>query len=268
MKNLIFGTGASAYKEYEGLKDVCRTAVINGIFKFDTAPSYRTEEFVSKALAEIIVELNLYREDFFFQTKIDPIQMYEGDVFNYFKRKLQKLNLDYVDSLLIHWPLKKYFDKTWDDISRLKELGLVRKMGICNLRITHLDCLYSKGIIPEILQIERHPLNTFEKELVFCRTHNIELQDYSPLCKMNPLLKSSKKLNDIASHHNKNIGQIILRWHIDTGATPVFTSKNVERINQYSEIDNFCLTKDEINEISSLNINHKLYLESLVCPGF
>ena len=236
--------------------------------KFDTAPSYRTEEIISSALLEIGKELGLHRENWYIQTKIDPIQMYEGRVVEYFKDKLLSMKLEYVDCLLIHWPLKKYLQKTWDEIQELKAEGLTRKIGICNLRITHLVNLWENGIKPEILQIERHPLNIFQKENVFCQEHDIELQDYSPLCKMHPLLKNSATLDDIAAKYGKNIGQIILRWHIDTDATPIFTTKNTKRLQEYSDIDNFVLEQSDIDKISSLNINHKLYLESLVCPGF
>ena len=268
MDNLIFGSGISSFKEYEDLKNTCRNAMNHGIHKFDTAPSYKTEEIVSTALIEIQKELGLHRDNWYIQTKIDPIQMYEGGVVEYFKGKLSKMKLDYVDCLLIHWPLKKYLEKTWDEMHRLKDCGLTRKIGICNLRISHLESLRDKGIRPEVLQIERHPLNTFQKENDFCQGNGIEVQDYSPLCKMHPLLKNSVLLDDIAKKYNKNVGQIILRWHIDTGTIPIFTTKNTKRLEEYSDIDNFILENGDIEKISSLNINHKLYLESLVCPGF
>ena len=123
-------------------------------------------------------------------------------------------------------------------------------------------------IIPEILQIERHPLNTFDKEVKWCHANGVWLQDYSPLCKMHPRIQEDEKLNSIARNHNKELGQIILRWHLDTGATPIFTSKSPERIKLYSQLFDFCLSKDEIDTISRTNCNHKLYLESLICPGF
>ena len=202
------------------------------------------------------------------QTKIDPIQMYNGNVEEYFKEKLARMNLDYIDSLLIHWPVHKYFTSTWESLLHLKEQGFTRKIGICNLRLEHLEKLRSVGILPEILQIERHPLNTFEAEVKYCNEHSILLQDYSPLCKMHPKLKENVKLVEIARKYNCDIGQIVLRWHIDTGAIPVFTSTKLERIVLYSRIDDISLTSKEIETISSLNCNHKLYLESLICPGF
>lgn len=267
-KPLIFGSGVSSFKDEAGLNQVCECALENDIMRFDTAPSYKTEEVLSSCLLALAKKHGLQREQLSIQTKIDPIQMYHGNVENYFQKKLIRMKLDYIDVLLIHWPVQKYFMKTWEEMNRLKDAGLAKRIGICNLRITHLEELKGKGIVPEVLQIERHPLNTFEEENKFCIRHNIELQDYSPLCKMHPKLKDSLILKQLSEKHGKSIGNIILRWHIDTSATPIFTSKNPNRIVDYSSVDTFSLSSDDIESINSLNVNHKLYLESLICPGF
>ena len=267
-KHLIFGSGLSSYKDYDGLYRVCQVAMQCGITEFDTAPSYQTEALVSKVVSQSAEELGLSRQDYAIQTKIDPIHMYNGNVEEYFKGKLQEMKLDYIDSLLIHWPVEKYLFKTWDSLLRMKEEGLVLHIGICNLRARHLIRYKELGLIPEILQIERHPLNIFQAETEWCQANGVLLQSYSPLCKMHPSIKENVSLNHIAQRYGKDLGQIILRWHIDTGAIPVFTSKNVDRIRQYANISDFNLSQEDIASISALNCNHKIYLESLVCPGF
>lgn len=267
-KPLIFGSGASSFKGEEDLMKVLEAAVSHGIMCFDTAPSYGTEKVLSRCLSKIANMKGIGREQLKIQTKIDPIQMYQGDVVNYFIHKLRVMGLEYVDVLLMHWPVYKYFKETWEAMNQLKGMGLAKRLGICNLRAAHLRELQSINILPEILQIERHPLNTFEEERLFCVKYNIDLQDYSPLCKMHPLLKNNQKLQKMAERYGKSIGNLILRWHIDTFATPIFTSKNVGRIAEYSSVDEFCLQEEDVAIINALNINHKLYLESLVCPGF
>lgn len=266
--NLIFGSGVSSCKDYNGLLDICRTALSNQIVHFDTAPSYRTEAVLSRAVRDSAKELGMSRADYANQTKIDPIQMYNGNIEGYFKSKLKEMQLDYVEVLLIHWPVFNYLMDALEDVNKLKEQGLVKHTGICNLRISHLEELKELGIIPEVLQIERHPLNTFEREVKFCKDNGITLQDYSPLCKMHPRIKNNAVVQQIAEKYGCNVGQVILKWHIDTGAIPVFTSTKPSRIVEYAKLGNFNLTDDEICKISSLNCNHKLYLESLICPGF
>ena len=267
-KEIIFGSGLSSYKEIYGLCKVCKVALENGISSFDTAPSYRTEALLSKAIRTCASELGLKRENYSIQTKIDPIQMYNGNIEEYFKGKLKEMQLEYVDSLLIHWPVQRYLYDAWNSLVKLKKDGLVKYIGICNLRIRHLENLSDDGIIPEILQIERHPLNTFREEAEWCVRNSVVLQDYSPLCKMHPLIKNNECVTSIAKKYGKDIGQVILRWHIDTGAVPVFTSKNPNRVKLYSELWDFELSKEDIEAIYSINLNHKIYLESLLCPGF
>lgn len=267
-QRIIFGSGLSSYKDYEGLYKVCKKALENGIRRFDTAPSYRTESVISKAVKQSANELGLCRPDYQIQTKIDPIHMYNGNIRDYFLGKLSEMGLEYIDTLLIHWPLEKYMERTWNSIVALKEEGVAKKIGICNLRLRHLVDYKDKGINPEVLQIERHPLNTFNDEVQWCVNNNVELQDYSPLCKMHPVIRNNADLQRIAEKYGKDIGQIVLRWHIDTNATPIFTSKNLDRIAQYSKIEDFKLVQEEIDAIAKMNCNHKLYLESLVCPGF
>lgn len=268
MKRMIFGSGLSACKDFEGLYKVCKVALSCGIMSFDTAPSYRTESLISSAVSKSAVELGLSRDDYQIQTKIDPIQMYNGNVEMYFLGKLKEMQLDYVDSLLIHWPVEKYLVKTWESCLSLKKDGYVKHIGICNLRLRHLNKYKEIGIIPEILQIERHPLNTFEDEVQYCKENGIQLQDYSPLCKMHPKIKENEELKALVQKYQRDLGEIILRWHIDTGAIPVFTSTKPQRIEQYSHVEDFTLSQDDIKVISEMNCNHKLYLESLLCPGF
>lgn len=267
-KKIIFGSGLSSHKDLKGLCQVCEVALEYGIKDYDTAPSYRTEALLSKALSACAKKLGLNRSDYSIQTKIDPIHMYNGKVEEYFENKLKEMQLEYIDALLIHWPLDKYLHDTWTSLVKLKEKGLTRRIGICNLRIRHLEKLASEGITPEIVQIERHPLNTFRNEAEWCVKNDVILQDYSPLCKMHPAIRDNSCIKAIAEKYGKNTGQIILRWHIDTGAIPVFTSKSTERIKQYSELFDFKLSQGDIEAIYDINCNHKLYLESLICPEF
>lgn len=267
-KPIIFGTGLSSCKDYQGLLSCCTTAVENGIRWFDTAPSYRTEETLGSVINEILKTKIVNREELLIQTKIDPIQMYESKVEHHVEETLRSFKIDYFDVLLIHWPVYKYVLQTWKVLESLKKRGLTRKIGICNLRISHLNELKGIGVIPDVLQIERHPLNTFTDECQFCVDNKILLQDYSPLCKMHPLLSKNEKLQKIADNHSCGIGEIILCWHIQTGAIPIFTSTKTSRIVTYSKLDNIQLTDSEIATITNMNINFKLYLESLICPGY
>lgn len=267
---MIFGSGLSSNKDYEGFLSVARVAIENGCRSFDTAPSYKTEVILGQVIKVCAIEYNLDRADFFVQTKIDAWQMQEanGEVEKYVFSALKKMNLDYLDSILIHWPIPEYLNKTWQSFQNLKNKGVVKNIGICNLRMRHLLNLFSSGILPDCIQIERHPLMTFDKEVQFCKENGVSIQAYSPLCKMHQRLKESTVLKRLSENYGKSVGQIILRWHLDTGVCPVFTSSKPNRVAEYLNIFDFSLTFEDITSITRMNENYKLCLESIACPGF
>ncbi len=266
---LIFGTGVSSSKDYDGLKQVIRAAVESRILAFDTAPSYGTEEVLGRILKELSDEMVIDRESLFIQTKIDAWQMQEsdGNISKYVESAMKKLGVDYIDSLLIHWPVPEYFNTTWESFVKLRRAGAVRKIGVCNVRLRHLKQFAAFDYVPDIIQIERNPLRTCGKEIDFCLEHGIEVQAYSPLCKMDERLRDSGILKKVSQKNGKSLGQTVLRWHIDTGVTPVFTSTKPQRVGEYAGIFDFKLSDEDICKISSLNIDYKMYLESMLCPG-
>lgn len=270
MKEIILGTGVSSSKDYEGLLNVVREAIKNGIYSFDTAPSYRTDNLLGEVISQVLIENNLSRSDLFIQTKIDAWQMQEmqGEIAPYVYQALKEMKLDYFDSLLIHWPLPEFLETTWQSFVQLYKEGVVKKIGICNVRLRQLKQFLSWNFVPQVIQIERNPLRVCEQEINFCKEHGIEVQAYSPLCKMDSRIRDNKMLADLSAKYHKNIGQIVLRWHIQSGVTPVFTSTKPKRVNEYANIDDFSLTEDECKKIASLNENYKMYLESWSCPGF
>lgn len=268
--NIMFGTGASSAKTYEELFPLIRTVIECGIFAFDTAPSYKTEAVLGACLNRCMAELDVNREDLFIQTKIDAWQMAEGgrSVQSHIEYVIKEMEINYLDALCIHWPVPEYMEQTWDAFIKAKESGLVRYIGICNLRMRQLEKLPIRDIMPDFIQIERHPLRTCKREVEYCHEKNIAIQAYSPLCKMHKDIAESSSIHRLADKYGKNIGQIVLKWHMDSGVVPIFTSRKTQRIQEYASMSDFSLTKNEMESIESLNQDYKMYLESLACPGY
>lgn len=265
---LMFGTGASSEKSEKRLLAVIRSAVSNGIRGFDTAPSYHTEKALGKCIRHSMEEFCMDRSEFFIQTKVDAWQMAEGKIKEHILNAVKKMEIGYFDAILVHWPVPEYMEQTWADITAMKWEGVVRYTGICNLRMRQLEKLHDLGAMPQIIQLERNPLRTCDREIRFCLERGISVQAYSPLCKMHRDIADNNMLKDIADKYHKSIGQIVMRWQLDTGAIPIFTSKKVFRIKEYAELDDFILDEAEIKKINSMNKNYKMYLESCTCPGF
>lgn len=194
-----------------------------------------------------------------------------GNIEKFVIESLRKLKMEYIDLLLIHWPFEKYLRNTWQTMENLYEQGIVKYIGICNVneRIMNKfikDNMFRK-YFPQVVQNEISPLRTCDKEIGYYKDMNLIIQAYSPLCRMNDQIRNSETLGLLAKKYNKNIGQVILRWHIDKGIIPIFTSTKPERIQSNLDIFNFTLSKEDIELINSMNKNYKIFLESYGCPG-
>lgn len=266
--SIIIGTfGNTCFTE---LYNVVEAGISHGISAFDTAPSYGTEGMLGKVLRHCIDTYHLNRSQLFVSDKIDAWQMqkYNGKIDSLVKKTIIDMGIQYLDILFIHWPIEEYLPQTWENMKLLKENGLVKEIGICNVRRRHLEKWKLVGISPKNVQIERHPLRTCQEDVAYCKDNGIKVYSYSPLCRMHQSLRRSEILQSLSAKYNKSIGQIILRWHLDSGTIPVFMSKNPLRIKENVDILGFSLTQEEISVINTLNCNYKIYLESWGCPGF
>lgn len=261
--------GTFQHRDFKALKKIVAAAAGRGITAFDTAPSYQNEALLGRVVAEVARDFGLDRKAIFLSTKIDGWQMQEtdGNVEVHIRDAVDKLAVEYLDLLLIHWPFSRYLSRTWKTLIEAKESGLIRAIGLCNVNPAHVEyVIRSSSVAPDVIQNERHPLRTDAEVLEICEKFGIRYQAYSPLCRMHRKLLASPVLADIARRHSKSIGQVILRWHLDTGSIPIFMSSKPERISEYSHVTSFRLDEQEIARIGSLNENYKIFIESWGCP--
>jgi len=265
---IVLGTFQNNH--FHDLLSVVNAAFSHGCTSFDTAPSYGTEVDLGKALEMCMIDYQKKREDVFVSDKVDAWQMIlgKGDVKKYVLGALEKMRLNYFDIVWVHWPISEFIEPTWNCLQKLQDEGIVKNIGICNVRERHLLEMSQNDILPKFIQIERHPLRICQTEMDYCHAHGINVYSYSPICRMHPDLKNSQILQRIAEKYHKNIGQVILRWHLDTDAVPIFMSKNSKRVADNLKIFDFQLLEEEIREISTLDRNYKIFLESWGCPGF
>lgn len=263
--------GTFGFKTLSSIIEVVRTAVEADCKGFDTSPSYKTAGMLGRAIKECANTYGMSGDEFFIVDKIDAWQMHagRGNVLSYIYNSLVELQVSVLDLLLIHWPIPEYFEATWESLLRAKEMGLVREVGICNTRVRHLEKLSNSGLpLPKVVQIERHPLRVDAHSMEYNRKNNIVTQAYSPICQMHPLLAKSNILKELSTRHKKTIAQIIIRWHVQTNSNPVIMSTKPSRIVENLSIFDFKLDAVEVDEISNLDQDYKLFLESWACPGF
>ncbi len=127
--------GSSQVPSQVVMDNMIFSAVENGCRGFDTSPSNGTENMLGKSLDVCKEKYGLSREDYFISDKIDGIQIYKskGKIEEYVLQSIEKLKSEYLDLVLIHWPFTKYFDTTWNSLVELKDKGVIRNIGLCNV---------------------------------------------------------------------------------------------------------------------------------------
>lgn len=228
------------------------TAYQAGYRLFDTAQLYQNEAEVGQALADLRVP----REELFVTTKVaEENQGYQRTIASV-KDSLHKLQLDYVNLLMIHWPIERAFFDSWQALIDLKKAGLTKSIGVSNFQMIHLQYLATQASeLPVVNQIERHPHLNQAPLVKFDREHGIVTQAWSPLGRgtilANPVLKQ------IGDHHHKSPAQVVLRWHLQSGVAFIPKSVHQARIEQNMDIYDFELTADEMAKIDALNDFHR-----------
>ncbi|WP_182417628.1 aldo/keto reductase [Bartonella sp. HY038] len=225
-------------------------AINTGYRHIDTAKIYHNEEGVGRGIGNSGVN----RGDVFIATKIwNDAQGYDATL-RAFDESLQRLNMDYIDLYLIHWPMpsKDLFVDTWKALIQLKKEKRVKSIGVCNFRISDLERLIQDtGVVPSVNQIELHPEFQQNDLRIFHEKNNIVTEAWAPLARGS--LLDNPILIDIAKNHNRTVAQVILRWHIEIGNVIIPKSISPQRMAENFNIFDFSLTKGDHERIVSLD---------------
>ncbi len=236
---------------------------------FDTGRDYANESLLGTIFKKMINENVCKREDLFITTKVGNGQQRLKDMEGEIDQSLKSLRLDYLDLWMLHWPLPDYWLENWEKLIQIYKKGKVRAIGIANMRERHIDALKRAGLeMPHVIQIEYHPFRTVSAFRQMCADNNILLEAYSANCLMLPFVRENKTLDRIAQLHDKSIAQIIMRWHIQQGVVPIFSSFNRSHIKENIDVFDFDLSQEEMDSIFALDIDYKFHPESLNCPGY
>lgn len=251
MPSIGLGTWQVKDKQ-EGINAV-KSAIKAGYKAIDTAVVYQNEEAVGEGLKQS----GINRDELFVTTKVyNDMQGYE-ETHQSFKESLERLNLDYVDLYLIHWPITEKYHETWRAMEEIYESGKAKAIGISNFHPQHIeDLMTTAKIKPMINQIERHP-NLNQNELIaYCKERDIAITAYSPLG--HGQLLEHPVIKHIGEAHNKSVAQVILRWDVQNGITAVPKSVNADRIAANITIFDFELTEEEMKQIDSLHTDERV----------
>ena len=224
-----------------------------GYRSIDTASAYGNETDVGKAISESGVK----REEIFLTTKVNNGEQRSKRTLNAFNESLDRLNQDYVDLYLIHWPVKEHYNETWKVLEKIYESGRAKSIGVSNFLVHQLkDLLSHTGIIPAVNQIEFHPYLIQPDLMKFCNDKGIRLEAWSPL--MQGRILEIPLIKQLAEKYGKNPVQIVLRWDLQHEVITIPKSVHKDRIISNADIFDFEISDEDMKLIDKLDQNTRI----------
>lgn len=225
-------------------------AVQLGYRLIDTAAKYGNEAGVGEGIAASGVD----RAELFVTTKLDGPYQGGGRAVAGLDDSLARLGLEYVDLLMMHWPLpaRDLYVDTWRTFGSLLASGKTRAIGVSNFKPAHLDRLISEtGVAPAVNQIELNPTLPRTLTRAYHAAHGILTQSWSPLGRGDAL--TDPIITAIAERLDRSPAQVILRWHVQSGLSAVPKSATPARLAENLDVFDFELTDADLAEIAHLD---------------
>jgi 2,5-diketo-D-gluconate reductase A len=223
-----------------------------GYRHIDTAQMYGNERGVGQGIAAS----GIPREQLYVTSKLGNGNHRPDDVRRSFDETLQKLDLDYLDLFLVHWPLPTLYEgdyvSTWKAMTDLLADGRVRSVGVSNFQPAHLEKIITEtGVRPVVNQIEVHPGFNNDAARAASVRHGIAVEAWSPLGQGKVL--DDAVLGGLAARKGKTTAQVILRWHIQHGHIVFPKSMHRERMQENLDLFDFDLSPAEVASIDALD---------------
>jgi diketogulonate reductase-like aldo/keto reductase len=230
-------------------------AIRTGYRLLDTAASYGNEEALGKGVARAIADGLVTRDELFITTKVwVQDAKNEETAYQAVKTSLAKLNMPYVDLVLLHQAMGDYF-AAYRGITRAYREGLTRAVGVSNFFPAILvNFCENVEVIPAVNQVELHPFFPQEDALRTMKEYGISPQAWGPLAEGKHGIFTDSELTEIGKRYGKSAAQVVLRWNTQRGVSILPKSTHVERMEQNLDIWDFSLTEEEMGQIGAKDL--------------
>ena len=257
----LLGLGVWDAKSGKETYDAVIHALGKGYRHIDTAEMYGNEKDVGNA----VIDSGIAREEIFITTKLWDSGLGYDHALNAFDASLKKLNLEYIDLYLIHWPGKGSRQEIWSALERIKKEGRSLSIGVSNFAPKHLnEILINADFTPTVNQIEMSPFLHQQEISSFCKKENIHLTGYCPLARGTRF--NNPELCRVAEETNKTAAQVMIRWAIQNGHTVIPKSVRPKRIEENADVFDFELREDQIKILDGLEEGLRFCPDPLVLP--
>jgi len=246
----VLGLGTYPLTDAEAERVVAEALAV-GYRLVDTAENYRNEAGVGRGLRASGLE----RGEVFVTTKFNAKWHGEELVARAFERSAERLGLDYVDLLLVHWPnpAQDRYVSAWRGLIALREQGLVRAIGVSNFKPAHLQRLLDEtGVAPDVNQVQLNPLVSRAELREFDARHGIVTQAWSPIGKGGELLEAPV-ITEVAGRLGRTPAQVVLRWHVQLGNVAIPKTGDPARLRENLDVFGFELTEADMRAIATLD---------------
>ncbi|HHO1728619.1 TPA: aldo/keto reductase [Staphylococcus aureus] len=232
----------------EQTAEAVKEAIKAGYRHIDTAQSYLNETEVGQGIEASGID----RSELFITTKVWIENVNYEDTIKSIERSLQRLNLDYLDLVLIHQPYNDVYG-SWRALEELKENGKIKAIGVSNFGVDRIvDLGIYNQIQPQVNQIEINPFHQQEEQVAALQQENVVVEAWAPFAEGKNQLFQNQLLQAIADKYNKSIAQVILRWLVERDIVVLAKSVNPERMAQNLDIFDFELTEEDKQQIATL----------------
>lgn len=258
MKNVILNNGVQMPIVGFGVFQIadleeCERAVLDaievGYRLIDTAQAYGNEEAVGRAIQKTSVP----REELFITTKVWISNAGYEKAKQSIEESLKKMQLDYVDLVLIHQPLGDYYG-TYRAMEELYEAGKIKAIGVSNFYPDRLVdmCLFNQ-VVPAVNQVEVNAFHQQKEAQQYMEKYQVQMQAWAPFAEGRNDMFNQPLLKEIGSRYNKTVAQVILRWLTQRGIVVLAKSTRKSRMEENINIFDFELSEQEMQMIGELD---------------
>lgn len=249
VKMPILGYGVYQIEDLNECERCVLDAIEVGYRSIDTAQTYGNEEAVGSAIKKSKIQ----RKELFITTKVWISNAgYEKAKIS-IEESLKKLQLKYLDLVLIHEPFNDYYG-TYRAMEEMYKEGKIRAIGVSNFYPDRLiDLIKFNKVVPAINQVETHPFNQQVKAKKIMDKYGVQIESWAPLAEGRNNIFTNETLKEVGDKYNKSTAQVALRYLIQRDVIVIPKSVHKERMIQNFDIFDFKLDEDDMNKIVKLD---------------